>query len=274
MTDETRCSRRSRLRRNIRRVAALVQQRAEADEAGLRRCPRSLALCYADLPNVATVRALLFDLDGTLFDRDASVRGLVINQHHRFGAALSHVAAETYVERVVALDAHGHGDKTVAYQQVVTDFALPVSLAAALTADFWATYQSFCRGFPQVLPVLAELHQRGLKLAVVTNGSVEIQEPVIQRLGIAGLLDTVVISEREGVRKPDREIFHRALRSLGVGADEAWYVGDHPAVDIEGASAAGLTAVWRRTAYWPAPHPRYRTIESLDDLLGLIPEAP
>ena len=229
--------------------------------------------CYADLPKVAIVRAILFDLDGTLFDRDAAVRGLVINQHHRIGAALSRVAAETYVERVVALDSHGYGDKTVAYQQVVADFALPASLAATLTADFWATYHSFCRGFPEVVPVLAELRQRGLKLGVVTNGSVEIQEPVIQRLGIAGLLHAVLISEREGVRKPDREIFHRALRTLGVVSDDAWYVGDHPGVDIEGASAAGLTAVWRRTAYWPAPHPRHRTIESLDELLWLTPDA-
>ena len=124
------------------------------------------------------------------------------------------------------------------------------------------------------MPVLAELRGRGLKLGVITNGSVQIQEPVIQSLGIAGLLHTVLISEREGARKPDREIFHRALRTLGVDPDHAWYVGDHPEVDIAGASAAGLEAVWRRTTYWPEPHPPHRTIDSLDELLWLIPGAP
>lgn len=94
------------------------------------------------------VRGILFDLDGTLFDRDAAVRGLVIDQHLRFSEALSHIPRDTYLARVLDLDAHGFGDKTAAYQQVVADFALPGSLAAALTADFWDRYHSFCRGFP------------------------------------------------------------------------------------------------------------------------------
>lgn len=226
---------------------------------------------FRESPNV---RAILFDLDGTLFDRDAAVRRLVIDQHRRFGAVLSTFTPETYVQRVVELDSHGYGDKTAAYRQVVAEFGLPAPLAATLTADFWATYHSFCRGFPEVVPVLAELRGRGLKLGVITNGSVQIQEPVIQSLGIAGLLHTVLISEREGARKPDREIFHRALRTLGVDPDHAWYVGDHPEVDIAGASAAGLEAVWRRTTYWPEPHPPHRTIDSLDELLWLIPGAP
>jgi putative hydrolase of the HAD superfamily len=64
------------------------------------------------------VRGILFDLDGTLFDRDAAVRELVVDQHLRFAVALSDIPRETYVARVLDLDAHGHGDKTAAYQQV------------------------------------------------------------------------------------------------------------------------------------------------------------
>jgi putative hydrolase of the HAD superfamily len=216
------------------------------------------------------VRGILFDLDGTLFDRDAAVRELVIDQHVRFAATFSDIPREVYLARVLDLDAHGHGDKTAAYQQVVSDFALPGSLAAALTADFWDRYHSFCRGFPDVLPVLKELRERGLKLGVITNGVVRIQEPVIRHLGLADLLDVVLISEREGVRKPDRQIFERALRLIDLRAEDTWYVGDHPEVDVAGAAGAGLSAVWKRTPHWPVPDPRHRQIDGVVELLSLV----
>ncbi len=218
------------------------------------------------------LKGILFDLDGTLFDRDAAVRELVADQHRRFSGAFPRIRAETYVARVLELDAHGHGDKTVVYQMVTGEFGLPAPLAAELTADFWGHYHSFCRPFAEAIPVLTELRHRGLKLGVVSNGAVSIQERVIARLGFDALVDVVLISEREGVRKPEREIFDRALRKLDLRADETWFVGDHPEVDVEGASAAGLTAVWKRTAYWSTPDARHEQIESLEELLTSVRE--
>ena len=83
-------------------------------------------------------------------------------------------------------------------------------------------------------------------------------------------MDVVLISEREGVRKPDREIFARALRRLELQADESWYVGDHPDVDIRGAADAGLAAVWRLTPYWPEPVAPHLRINGIDELLARI----
>ncbi|MBM3778545.1 MAG: hypothetical protein FJW23_09940 [Acidimicrobiia bacterium] len=60
------------------------------------------------------VKALLFDLDGTLWDRDAAVRATVIAQHGAF-PELAAIPVEQYVARVRALDAHGLGDKNQAY---------------------------------------------------------------------------------------------------------------------------------------------------------------
>lgn len=216
------------------------------------------------------VRGILFDLDGTLFDRDAAVRELVIDQHLRFAAAFSDIPRDVYVARVLDLDTHGHGDKGAVYRQVVAEFALPSSLAGVLTSDFWNNYHSFCRSLPDVLPTLRELHRRGLKLGVITNGAVRIQEPMIVRLEIAEFLDVVLISEREGVRKPDREIFDRALRQIDLRAEDTWYVGDHPEIDVAAAAAAGLSAVWKRTSYWPAPDPKHRQIDGMAELLTLV----
>ncbi|HEY6556308.1 MAG TPA: HAD family hydrolase [Polyangiaceae bacterium] len=216
------------------------------------------------------VKGILFDLDGTLFDRDAAVGQLVFDQHVRFASVLADVPRDVYAARVLELDAHGYGDKADIYRQVVREFALPDSLAPQLTADFWRKYHAFCRPFPEVPSVLAALSSQGLKLGVVTNGSVQIQEPVVSELGIAKLISVILVSEREGVRKPHPELFHRALRMLDLRPDEVWFVGDHPQVDVDGAAAAGLSAIWRRTPHWPAPTSLHRQLETLDELLVWI----
>jgi putative hydrolase of the HAD superfamily len=83
-------------------------------------------------------------------------------------------------------------------------------------------------------------------------------------------MDDVLISEREGIRKPDPRIFERAPKRLGVKSAKAWYVGDHPEVDIRGAFDAGLTAVWRRTSYWRPPDVPCHQIDAIDELIQIL----
>lgn len=129
---------------------------------------------------------------------------------------------------------------------------------------------SFCRCFPEVPAALAGLRSNGVKLGIITNGTVAMQEFKIYQLGLAELVDEVLISEREGLRKPDRQIFERALLRLGVAAGETWFVGDHPIIDMRGAFDAGLTAVWRYTPYWSQPEVPSREIWSLDELVRIL----
>jgi putative hydrolase of the HAD superfamily len=215
-------------------------------------------------------KAVLFDLDGTLFDRDGAVRKLVEQQRRCFGDELGHVPPETYVRRVLELDAHGHADKTVVYRQAAGEFGLAEGLAERLVDHFWNTYHSFCECFPEVPPALASLRSAGLRLGIITNGTVRLQEQTIHRLGLMELVHVVMISEREGVRKPDAQIFERALRRLGLAADETWYVGDHPIIDVRGAFDAGLTAVWRSTPYWPRPSVPALEIQGIDELVRIL----
>jgi putative hydrolase of the HAD superfamily len=107
-----------------------------------------------------------------------------------------------------------------------------------------------------------------LRLGIVTNGATAVQNAALDALGVRPAVDAVLISEAEGVRKPDPAIFHRAAERLGVRPNECCFVGDHPIVDISGAEAAGLRAVWKRTPYWvpAAPVP---TIDTISELLTL-----
>jgi putative hydrolase of the HAD superfamily len=216
------------------------------------------------------VAGILFDLDGTLHDREASVRELVVAQYGRFEAELAGVSRERYVARVLELDDHGYGDKAVLYRRLVSELGLRDELGAALTADFFEVYPAHARAFPEVAGVLVQLRGRGLKLGIITNGRVSVQERKLERLRLAASMDVVLISEREGLKKPDRVIFERALERLGLAADEAWYVGDHPVIDVKGAVDAGLGAVWRRTPFWHSPEVAHQAIDTLDELMSLV----
>src|SRR4051794_3370979 len=82
----------------------------------------------------------------------------------------------------------------------------------------------------------------GLRLGVVSNSEGKLAELLV-RVGLMELLELVVDSGLEGVRKPDPEIFQRALSRLNVPAEQALYAGDIPNVDVVGARAAGMEAV-------------------------------
>jgi putative hydrolase of the HAD superfamily len=72
-------------------------------------------------------QATLFDLDGTLFDRDASFLELVRAQYHVFRPELEGSPMEVFVARAIELDKHGYVDKSVVYRE-----PFPTSLSQCL----------------------------------------------------------------------------------------------------------------------------------------------
>jgi putative hydrolase of the HAD superfamily len=88
---------------------------------------------------------------------------------------------------------------------------------------------------------------------------------VLDRAGLAPLLDRILTAAELGVRKPSGEIFMRALAVAGVGPQEAVHVGDSLEEDVAGARAAGIEAVLLRRDGRPGPS-GVRTIASLAEL--------
>lgn len=216
------------------------------------------------------IKAVLFDLDGTLFDRNTSVQRLVRAQYDAYASALAHIEKPAFVARFVELDARGYVPKDVVYQRLVEEFSLHDLSASDLTGYFFAQYHCHCVPFPGLVEMLTDLHAHGLRLGVITNGGTAFQQNTLRALGIESSFSTVLISEAEGIKKPDPAIFHRALARLGVGADESLFVGDHPIVDIAGARNAGLKAIWKRDTYWEAPLDADGVLNALSELMPII----
>ena len=93
--------------------------------------------------------------------------------------------------------------------------------------------------YPDAEPALGALRQRGLKLVVVSNWDCSLGS-VLERCGLAALIDGAISSAEAGSRKPEPGIFGPALALAGCTAGEALHVGDTAEEDVTGAQAAGI----------------------------------
>ena len=217
---------------------------------------------------------VLFDLDGTLYDRDLLVRALAENQYDEFRGDLCHIDSARYVERLIELDDHGYRPKYKVYESLAQEFVLRPALQQNLEDHFWSTYDSFCVLPEDVTSTLNTLSANGKTLGIITNGSSERQQAKIDALGIRSWFNAIVVSEEVGLRKPDPAIFHKALSMSRSAPEDAIFVGDNPTADIEGAIGAGLRAVWKAVPYWHLARNDVPRIDRLSELLPLVARKP
>lgn len=214
--------------------------------------------------------AVLFDLDETLHDRAASLRAFLIDQHRRWFSG--RVEEETFVERFTRLDAHGSLSKAVLYPKLMAELGIDEPSGADLATEYRLRYHEFACPMAGAGDLLAALRRRGFKLGVVTNGWTDFQSRTVATIGIRYAVDTVLVSETEGLRKPDARLFRRAAERLGVATGSCLFVGDNPTADVLGAEAAGMRAIWlRRGIPWPDHHPSAQLqVDELIDVARLL----
>jgi putative hydrolase of the HAD superfamily len=218
----------------------------------------------------ADIEAVVFDLDGTLLDRRRSFEQFVRGQWQRFANCVQSAGQEQYVQTLIELDRDGYAPRQSLFTGVTARFALPSGVAETLLADYRAGFPNACVLFPDAVQTLSLIRTSGLKLGLITNGSTHMQSRKLQCLGLSPLFDTILISDAEGISKPDEQIFHRALERLNTEPALAVFVGDHPEVDVAGARAAGMHAVWRRDPSLSRVVEADGIIDELSDLLAWL----
>jgi putative hydrolase of the HAD superfamily len=134
-------------------------------------------------------------------------------------------------------------------------------------SQFW--FQQFglsAVAMPGAKSLLTELKQRGYKLAVISNGGHATRLSILQGLGFSHYFDAIVSSGLLGISKPNPEIFLHTSRQLGVSAQHCLYVGDHPMNDIQGATDAGMTAIWLEGFHDAGEHRPINRIQNLAEI--------
>ncbi len=184
------------------------------------------------------IRAIFFDLDGTLIDRDAAALRWWDDFVKKRKIGVPAKARARFQE----LDDHGYRDRDEFAQQLVDAFPALRMTPAELVDEF-------LRGLPfwvepdEEVDAVVDALSRKYRIAVVTNGSVRTQ---MAKLASAGLADRVpaFVSEMVGVEKPHPKIFLSAAASFGIDPHEVVFVGDHPDRDIAGAATCGMLTCW------------------------------
>ena len=191
-------------------------------------------------------RALLFDLDDTLY-----LIGRFIASG--FAAVARHLGqvynldASVVQQTLTAASASARGREL---QRCVRHFDLPATIVPQLVSII--RNHEPCLQLPRMSSAVLTVLRPKWKLAVVTNGTPEIQARKIAALGLAPLVDVVVYANEHGsgAGKPDRQPFLEALRRLNVTPPHAVFVGDDDYCDVFGAARVGirtiLAAAWNQ----------------------------
>lgn len=132
---------------------------------------------------------------------------------------------------------------------------------------------------PQILPMLQELKNRGIRIGLITNCFSE-EAKLIRESELFPFFDAVCLSWEKGVRKPDPAIYRACLEKLGIPAEHCLYAGDGGSRELEAADALGMKAVqvsWYRRdgfeSYQTAIRPEFVQISEPMQLLHLFGEA-
>ncbi|MFD8023516.1 HAD family hydrolase [Streptomyces lavendulae] len=205
-------------------------------------------------------RLALFDLDGTLADRQSALSDAVA------GLCRVHALAPTTEQwlRTELVDRANAAD----FARLREVFGLDTP-----AAQLWQEYVSLmaaavtCR--PEVLEGLARLRKAAWTIGIITNGAGDIQRAKLAATGLADLVDGVAVSGDLEIRKPDLRLFELAATRCGVSlAGGGWMIGDNPAGDIGGGHQAGLRTIWLRGRPWPDGLPTANHI--VDDVTDAI----
>jgi len=215
------------------------------------------------------IQAIIFDLDNTLIDRTATFTAFLMDQFDRCVQQIGTISKQAYIKVVLAYDNNGYTRKSELYKSVCKELDLTKTISKELHNDFLLHYGKspiLLDGVHQVLKIL----QKDFKLGLITNGRSISQRFKINQSGIGNYFHSIRISEEDGVKKPNREIFENCLKDLSVEANKSVYVGDHPINDVEAAKQVGMHAIWFKNEWYSPPNCQHGTIKNLTELRNIV----
>ncbi|MGM2769968.1 HAD family hydrolase [Bacillus sp. PGP15] len=219
-------------------------------------------------------KAMLFDLDDTLLDRDKAVDNFFLLVLEKCYEDVSDTVKNTMLQKFKEYDKREYGisDKTIVLDSLFDEFAPKYRLPHNYIQDFWNENFPKCFSIDQNTIHFLNQIKKQFKVGVITNGSTQRQKAKIFNTNLNKYFETIIISEEVGFSKPDKRIFELALNKLNVQPENTLFVGDDLEKDIAGPQNVNIKGVWfnpqkikNTTQIQP-----YAEINTLDSLLSYV----
>jgi phosphoglycolate phosphatase len=189
---------------------------------------------------------VLFDLDGTLVDTAPSIARAVnqVLQERQLACQPAGVVRGWIgggVEHLLRQAMHSLGlqrDDSAGLRELVQRFRV----------HYGANLGEGAEPYPGMPALLAQLHEEGMPLAIVTNKPREFALPLLESLQLAGLFRSIVCGDDLPRNKPDPMPVLAATTALGIAPAQSWMIGDSLA-DVAAANSAGCTSVLMAYGY-------------------------
>ena len=225
---------------------------------------------------------IFFDLYRTLWDFDAAAEVAferIYEQYHLkdLGIPSAHEFHEVYHPLNERLWELYREDKITKDDLNRTRFLKPlehydihdIELADHLSMDYVYWSPRIVRLVPGTMELLDYLKPK-YHLHLITNGFQEVQDTKLSLSGLKPYFETLTVSEEVGVKKPNPEIFHYALRKAHATAEESLVIGDEMAVDIDGARAAGIDQIFFNASGKPSEGERTFEVRNLLEIKEIL----
>ncbi|MGW8248813.1 MAG: haloacid dehalogenase type II [Acidiferrobacterales bacterium] len=201
------------------------------------------------------IKACVFDAYGTLFD----VHSAVGAHSARLGAQADAVSVTWRNKQLEYTWLRSLMGRHADFWQVTgeaLDFALErhgIDIQTATNSGLReALMQAYLKlsPYPEVMMALAELRQRGFRMAILSNGSPAMLEAAVKNAQLQEAFEAVLSVESVGIYKPDPRVYQMAVDQLGLPSEQILFLSSN-GWDISGAKSFGFHTFWVNRAGAP-----------------------
>ena len=194
------------------------------------------------------MKAVLFDLDGTLIDTAADFVRIIQDMCREEGRE---VVAPELIRTQVSEGARAM--VKLVYPELELEDPLLLAHRQRFLDLYGADIAVDTDLFDGMYPLLEALEARSIPWGIVTNKPRWLSESLLAALNLSERCSVLVCPEDVGRTKPDPEPMYLAAKQIDLAAEDCIYVGDHPR-DIDAGRAANMYTILAAYGYLPLEH--------------------